>query len=406
MRIAVIDPFSGASGDMLLGALLDAGLELADLQASLATGLDLEGYRITAERVVRHGLRGTQVRIVVERDQPSRDWAEIRRLLEESALPPRVRAQALAVFQRLAEAEAHVHGVPVDHVHFHEVGAIDSIVDIVGFVLGLELLGIERVACGPLPMSHGWVETAHGRLPVPAPATAALLAASRTPTVPLDIEAELVTPTGAALLTTLASFAWPAFRPERVGYGFGTRELPWPNALRLWIGEGTLAPIDPHERELLLQTNLDDMNPQFIEPLIDRLFAAGALDVFWTPIVMKRSRPAVEVSVICRAADRPVIEAVFFEHSTTFGVRSIAIERAKTQRRSAAVETRWGTVHVKLKMLGDRVVDAVPEYRDCLALHERTGLPIREIWFEAQRLAEAFIGQRLVTTGQEELAEP
>lgn len=395
MRIVAIDPFSGASGDMLLGALLDAGLELADLQASLAASLDLEGYEITAEPVVRHGLRGTQVRIVVERDQPSRDWAAIRRLLEESALPPRVRARALAVFQRLAEAEAQVHGVPVDRVHFHEVGGIDSIVDIVGFVLGLELLGIESVACGPLPMSRGWVETAHGRLPVPAPATAALLAASRAPTVPLDIEAELVTPTGAALLTTLASFAWPAFRPERVGYGFGTRELPWPNALRLWIGEGTVTPTDPQEPELLLQANLDDMNPQFIEPLIDRLFAAGALDVFWTPIVMKRSRPAVEVSVICRAADRPAIEAVFFEHSTTFGVRAIELDRTKVARSFGRVTTRWGEVSVKLKVLGGRVVDAVPEYRDCLALHERTGVPIREIWGEAQYRAAALVGRRI-----------
>ncbi|GBD22081.1 hypothetical protein HRbin28_02555 [bacterium HR28] len=395
MRIAVIDPFSGASGDMLLGALVDVGLAVEELSAQLAATLDLEGYRIVAEPVVRHGLRGTQVRVLVEEPQPARHWNDLRALLVSSALPPRVRQRALAVFQRLAEAEAHVHGVPVEQVHFHEVGAVDSIVDIVGVIWGFELLGVEEIACGPLPMSRGWVETAHGRLPVPAPATAALLASAAVPTVPIDIDAELVTPTGAALLVTLARFQWPPFRPERVGYGFGARELPWPNALRLWLGEASVVPPRPDEAELLLQTNLDDMNPQFVEPLVDRLFAAGALDVYLTPIVMKRSRPAVEVNVICRATDRPELERILFEHSTTFGVRALPIERRKLERRLVSIATRWGEVSVKLKIFGERVVDAVPEYRDCLAIHQRTGLPIHEIWSEARRLAEPLIGQRV-----------
>ncbi|MCX7622637.1 MAG: nickel pincer cofactor biosynthesis protein LarC [Thermomicrobium sp.] len=393
MRIAVVDPFSGASGDMLLGALVDVGLALDELAAGLAAALELEGYRIIGETVVRRGLRGTRVRVEVEEEQPARDWAEIRALLAGSALPPRVKECAVAVFQRLAEAEAGVHGVPVEQVHFHEVGAVDSIVDIVGVVWGLEMLGVEAVACGPLPLSRGWVETAHGLLPVPAPATAALLAAAAAPTVPLDIEAELVTPTGAALLVTLARFERPAFRPERVGYGFGTRELPWPNALRLWLGEATALPTSPADAEFLLQVNLDDMNPQFVEPLVDQLFAAGALDVYLTPIVMKRSRPAVEVSVICLASDRPRIERVFFEHSTTFGVRAIPLERTKLERRSEKVATRWGDVSVKLKILGGRVTDAVPEYRDCLVLHQATGVPIQEIWSEARQSAAAWIGR-------------
>lgn len=395
MRVAVIDPFSGASGDMLLGALIDVGLAVDEVAMRLAASLDLAGYRIVAETVVRQGLRGTRVQVAVESDQPSRDWAEIRTLLHESALPPRVKERALTVFQRLAEAEARVHGVPVERVHFHEVGAVDSIVDIVGVVWGFELLGVEAIACGPLPLSRGWVETAHGKLPVPAPATAALLAEAAVPTVPLDIEAELVTPTGAALLVTLARFERPAFRPERVGYGFGARELPWPNALRLWIGEATSLPPEPEPAELLLQANLDDMNPQFVEPLIERLFAAGALDVYLTPIVMKRSRPAVEVSVICRASDRPRIEQVFFEHSTTFGVRAVPLDRTKLERRIVRVATRWGEISVKLKILGDRIIDAVPEYRDCLAVHESTGIPIREVWDEAHRIAGAWIGRTL-----------
>ncbi|MCS7051782.1 MAG: LarC family nickel insertion protein, partial [Thermomicrobium sp.] len=212
--------------------------------------------------------------------------------------------------------------------------------------------------------------------------------------VPLDIEGELVTPTGAAVLVTLARFEPLAFRPERVGYGFGTRELPWPNALRLWIGEATEVPVRPDERELVLQTNLDDMSPQFVEPLMDRLFEAGALDVYLTPILMKRSRPAVEVSVICRAADRPHLERILFEHSTTFGVRALPLERTKVERRVVTVATRWGEVAVKLKIFGDRIVDAVPEYRDCRAIHERTGLPIGEIWQEARVLAAPWIGRR------------
>lgn len=393
MRIAVVDPFSGASGDMLLGALVDVGVSLDDLAAALATSLDLTGYRLEAEQVVRHGLRGMRVRVVVEDDQPPRDWAAIRALLAESALPARVKERALAVFQQLAEAEARVHGIPVETVHFHEVGAVDSIVDVVGVVWGFELLGVEAIACGPLPLSRGWVQTAHGRLPVPAPATAELLAAAAAPTVPIDIEAELVTPTGAALLVTLARFQRPAFRPERVGYGFGTRELPWPNALRLWLGEATSLPAGADDDELLLQTNLDDMNPQFVEPLIDALFAAGALDVYWTPIVMKRSRPAVEVSVICRAADRPRLERVLFEHSTTFGVRAIQLERTKLERRVVTMATRWGDIAVKVKLWGGRVVDAVPEYRDCLAVHQRTGVPIWEVWEDARRAAAGLIGR-------------
>ncbi len=392
MRIAVVDPFSGASGDMLLGALVDVGVSLEDLAAALASSLDLTGYRLEAEQVVRQGLRGTRVRVVVEEDQPPRDWAAIRTLLAESALPARVKERAIAVFQRLAEAEARVHGVPVETVHFHEVGAVDSIVDVVAVVWGFELLGVEAIACGPLPLSRGWVETAHGRLPVPAPATAELLASAAVPTVPVDIEAELVTPTGAALLVALAQFQRPAFRPERVGYGFGTRDLPWPNALRLWVGEATGLPAGTDD-ELLLQTNLDDMNPQFVEPLIDALFAAGALDVYWTPIVMKRSRPAVEVSVICRAADRPRLERVLFEHSTTFGVRAIRLERTKLERRVVTMATRWGDIAVKVKLWGGRVVDAVPEYRDCLAAHQRTGVPIWEVWEDARRAAAGWIGR-------------
>ncbi len=397
MRIGYVDPFSGASGDMLLGALVDAGLSLDRLRELLAAGLDLGGYEVSAERAQQHGLTGTRVTVRITEPQPARAWREIRSLLERSALPERARGRALAVFQALAEAEAQVHGVSPDEVHFHELGAVDSIVDIVGIALGLELLGIEALYSGPLPLSRGFVQTQHGLLPIPAPATAALLAGARAPTRPVDIVAELVTPTGAAVLATLARFEQPPMRVEAVGYGFGTRELPWPNALRLWIGEATGEagePVDEGPEELLLEANIDDMNPEFFEPLLDRLFEAGALDAWLEPITMKRGRPGTKVSAICRATDRVELERVFIEHSSTFGVRALPLDRVKAGRRIEQIATRWGDVRIKLKLWRGRVIDAVPEYRDCLAIHQRTGMPIRVIYNEAARIAEAWIGRK------------
>ena len=398
MRIGYVDPFSGASGDMLLGALVDAGLSLDRLRELLAAGLELSGYEISADRAQQHGLTGTRVTVSITEAQPARAWQEIRSLLERAVLPERARGQALAVFQALAEAEAQVHRVPPAEVHFHELGAVDSIVDIVGIALGLELLGIEALYSGPLPLGRGFVQTQHGLLPIPAPATAALLAGARAPTRPLEVEAELVTPTGAAVLATLARFEQPPMRVEAVGYGFGTRELPWPNALRLWVGEAAgeaTGPFDEGPEELLLEANIDDMNPEFFEPLVDRLFEAGALDVWLEPITMKRGRPGTKVSAICRTTDRAELERIFIEHSTTFGVRALPIDRVKAGRRTEQIATRWGDVRIKLKLWRGRVIDAVPEYRDCLAIHERTGMPIRLVYNEAARIAEAWIGRKV-----------
>ncbi|HET7038111.1 MAG TPA: nickel pincer cofactor biosynthesis protein LarC [Thermomicrobiaceae bacterium] len=401
MPIAYFDPYSGASGDMILGALVDVGLSLDALRGALA-GLDLGGYELTAERVTQHGVSGTRVSVRVEGAQPPRAWRDIRALLERAGLPDPVRQRALDIFGALAEAEGRVHGVPIDEVHFHEVGAVDSIVDVVGAAAGLYLLGIEAVYSGPLSLGSGFVSTQHGLLPVPAPATAQLLAASGAPTVAREIEAELLTPTGAAVLTRLARFERPTLRASSVGYGFGRRELPWPNALRLWLGELDDAadiPGDDGPSELLLETNIDDMNPEFYEPLIERLFAAGALDVFLTPIIMKRGRPATKVSVICTAADRTELDRVLIENSSTLGVRALPIDRTKAGRRVEEVVTRWGEVRVKLKLWHGRVLDAVPEYADCLAIAHETGLPIRFVYGEATRIAEAYVGRRMEETG-------
>lgn len=389
---------------MVLGAFVDVGVSLDALRDALA-GLDLRGFELIAERVEQHGVTGTRVSVVVAEgiEQPRRTWRDIRAMLERSRLSDRTRGWALDIFGALAEAEAKVHGTTPDEVHFHEVGAVDSIVDIVGVAAGLELLGVEAIYCGPLALGSGFVRAQHGVLPVPAPATAALVAAANAPIRPVNpdfaVAAELLTPTGAAILTRLATFAQPGFRPGMVGYGFGRRELPWPNALRLWLGEtdeATLEAVtDDGPDELLLETNIDDMNPEFYEPLLERLFAAGALDVYLTPIVMKRGRPATKVSVICAAGTRAEIEEVFIENTTTLGVRALPIDRTKAGRRVETVVTRWGDVRVKLKIWKGRVLDATPEYADCLAIARQTGMPIKLIYGEAVRIAEAYVGRRM-----------
>jgi uncharacterized protein (TIGR00299 family) protein len=340
--------------------------------------------------------------VVVETtaEPPSRDWRTIRVLLEESTLAPSVRDAALAVFSALAAAEAKAHGVPVEDVHFHEVGAVDAIVDIVGACAGLDALGINRIASRPVAVGSGWVRSDHGLLPVPAPATAILLATQSVPIRPDPPDespaGELLTPTGAAILGALATWDVPPYVPDRLAYGFGTRELPWPNVLRLWVGETSDSSAAASE-ELLLETNIDDMNPQFFEPLIERLFAAGALDVWLTSIAMKKGRPGTMVSTIVTAGRRDEIERALFVESTTIGVRATPVSRTRTPRRFETVTTRWGDVRLKLRGWDGRVIGAMPEYDDCLGLSRASGAPIREIWAEANRLGEVFAGQRWVT---------
>ncbi|OGO01758.1 MAG: TIGR00299 family protein, partial [Chloroflexi bacterium RBG_13_53_26] len=297
MKAAYFDCVAGASGDMILGALLDAGLKLQELEAELAK-LPLSGYRILSQPAQRGVLRGTQVTVNIEK--PSSSYTSLRNileLLEPTALSPKVKTQASAIFKRLADAEARVHGISPEDVHFHEIGAVDSIVDIVGSVAGLELLGIGVLFSSPLPSGAGRVSTDYGVLPIPAPAALELLANAHAPIrVSHQIEAELVTPTGAAIITTLASFECPQLTLERIGYGVGARQLAeLPNVLRVWVGQleqpsgGAM---------LLLECNIDDMNPQLYGHVMERLLAEGARDVWFTPIQMKKNRPAVMLSVL------------------------------------------------------------------------------------------------------------
>jgi len=403
MRVAVFDPFSGASGDMLLGALFDAGLDQVALEQELV-GLGIPGVSISTRPASQHGISGTHASVAPEEGHHARAWADIRHIIETATIAEHVKEQSIAVFQNLAGAEATVHGMAVDDVHFHEVGALDTIVDIVAVVAGLHLLGIDRVFCGPLHVGGGSVSAAHGLLPVPAPATARMIARFRMPIAqPHPGEesiGELLTPTGAAILGTLASFSRPAFTVDATGTGFGSKQLPWANLCRVLIGELLDSPQADSAAELVvLETNIDDMNPQFIPILLDRLFAAGALDVWASAISMKKARPATMISVLAPHARQEQLVTVLIENSSTLGVRWFPVHREAAWRRFETAETRWGRVRIKLKGWQGRVIDAVPEYDDCAAIAIKNELAVSDVWNEAHRYGEVYVGRRYVSDG-------
>ena len=388
MRRIYFDCYSGAAGDMLLGALVDVGLSVDELTQALGA-LPLSGYRLRTERVTRQGVSGT--RLWVDTDaagQHGRRLSDILALVQSSGLPTQVKTQVGSVFGRLAEAEAAVHGVTVDEVHFHEVGAVDSIVDIVGCVWGLYALGVGEVFSSALPLGEGWVETAHGRLPLPAPATLKLLAGANAPIRPLEAQAELVTPTAAALLAELATFAQPPLILEAVGYGFGQRELAWPNAVRAWLGSPDSlsepgATVD-HDAVVLLECNLDDTTGEALGYAMERLLLAGALDVWFTPIQMKKNRPASKLSVLALPRSADGLAQLLLRETTTLGVRQTLVNRIKAGRESMPVETEWGTVTVKVKRMHGQPISVSPEYEECATLARQSGMPLQEIYALAQ----------------------
>ena len=392
-RGVLLDCFSGASGDMLLGALIDAGVAVYDLRAGLR-GLSVRGWSLSAEPARQHGLGGTRARVRLdERDQPHRGLSAILAVLGEADLPAPVRERAAAVFTRLGQVEAAIHGTSVDEVEFHEVGAIDAIVDVVGVILGLHLLEVdwERVVCNGLPLGSGWVRSAHGRLPVPAPATLELMRRAAMPVRASPGEGEtgeLTTPTGAALLTVLAH-PTPSAGPERierVGYGFGTREPPWPNAVRLIVGTDAVDSDLITDRVVEIQTNLDDASPEELGFAMERLLDAGALDVAFSPLQMKKNRPGVLVRVLARPSDGERLAALLLEHTSALGVRLQAIDRLIARRAEREVMTPWGMVRIKLKLLGQARI-AAPEYEDCARLAREARVPLREVYAAAQDAA-------------------
>lgn len=431
MTVLYCDCFSGISGDMFLGALLDAGLPVEYLAAQFGK-LDLpEFHGVGARKVMKGALAATLLGLDID-EQPhthhhehdhahdhndehhthdhghshahaedhahdydhdhdhghshhDRTLSVITNLIMGSSLSDAVKATSLKIFHKLAEAEAKVHGTSIDEVHFHEVGAVDSILDIVGAAVGLDYFGVDAVYASALPLGSGQVKTAHGILPIPAPATAELIRMAQAPVVSSTATVELVTPTGAAILAALAEFRQPAMRVTVTGTGAGRREMPWPNVLRVMLGTFD----DAWETHIEIETNIDDMNPQVYGNVMARLFDAGALDVYTTPIMMKKNRPATKLSVIARKSDENRLCDLLLRETSTLGVRVTAFHRHEVMREFRDVEIPYGTVPVKLKILEGIVVQATPEFDVCARLAEEHGVPVLQVIREAEALANA-----------------
>jgi uncharacterized protein (TIGR00299 family) protein len=383
--IGYLDMPSGISGDMFLGCLVDAGWPIDALRDTI-TRLDLpdDSWRIEARAEHRNSLRSVFVDVqVTEARPPHRAFGHIREMISSADLPVPVKERAVAVFDRLVRAEAAVHGADVESIHLHEIGALDAIIDIVGCVAGLDALGVETLYASPLPLGGGWIDAAHGALPLPAPATLELLAAAGAPTTPAPGAGELVTPTGAALVAEFATFSQPFMRLQRIAVGCGRGSFDWPNVARLWLGE----PLDDGPM-VQIETNIDDMNPQFYAEINQRLFAAGALDVWLTPVQMKKNRPAVVLSVLAPASRELTLAEIILRETTTLGLRVRPVRRHEARRQVCTVDTTYGAVRVKLRWLGEELIGIMPEYDDCRRLAERHNVPVRLV-HEAASVAAA-----------------
>jgi uncharacterized protein (TIGR00299 family) protein len=375
MRIALLDPCAGVAGDMFVGACLDAGAPFEAVQGTIAR-LGLVRYGVAAEHVVRGGVRATKFRVAHDEDHHHRGLGTILDLLARADLPERVYARAAAAFTRLGEAEAKVHGVPLEAVHFHEVGAIDAICDIVGAAAALDALGVERLHCAPLPLFTGSVQAAHGRIPLPAPATLELMRGRRV--YDSGLTGELVTPTGAALVAAWADDGPPpAFTPRAIGYGAGDRDPDgYPNVCRITVGDA-----EDHRPAALLELicDVDDATPQVLGHLLGTLLEAGALDATLAPVLMKKERPGTRVTVLARTEQAPALEDLLFREGTTLGVRRRAVERTELPREFVTVATRYGPVRVKVGRLGGDAVHVAPEFDDCRARAAEKGVPLRDV---------------------------
>lgn len=391
MKTLYFDCFAGASGDMILGAAVAAGVDPNYLREQLSL-LRVDGFSLNFETVNRSGLSATYARVETAHEHKHRHLADIKQIIDSSDLSDNVKQLAVKIFTRLAEAEARVHNEPVDHVHFHEVGALDAIVDVVGAAICFDYLKIDRFACSPLHVGSGMVQMAHGRFPIPPPAVAELLRG--VPFYSSDIKGELLTPTGAAIITTVCSEYGPIpqMTTESTGYGAGTREYPdFPNVLRALLGE-TDAASATDERLWMIETNLDDASPQIIGHVMDLVLELGALDCFFTPVQMKKNRPGVLLSALCGPDEKEAVMKLLFMETTTLGVRSYEVFRRALQRSVVQVETQYGPIDVKVGHLDGRIVNEMPEFEQCRAAAAKAGVPLKVVE-EAARVALAKMRQ-------------
>lgn len=388
-----VDCVAGVAGDMLLGALFDAGADSERVQAGLG-GLGVPGLALEVTRAERHGLAARRVNVVAAADDHAhRNWADVRAIIERAGLPPRARRRAQDTFRRLAIAEAGVHGTEPDAVHFHEVGAVDALADVCGVALALEDLGVDRLVCSPLPMGRGVTTSAHGRLPLPAPATVELL--KHVPLYGVELDVELVTPTGAALVAACAeSFGpLPAMRVEAVGYGAGSRELLFvPNVVRVLLGvpayensDGGSSPV------VLIETNLDDLLPELVPDAVEQAVSAGALDVWTSPAQMKKGRPGVVLSALARPAEEPAVARALFASTSTLGLRVTTLRRWELDRSWEQVEVDGELVRVKVGRLDGELVNVAPEHDDCASVARGSGRTTKAVWAEAFAAAERLL---------------
>lgn len=391
MKIAFFDCFSGVSGDMILGALVDAGLDIAKLETELGK-LGISGYRITAEKTARKGIAGTRVSVEVTDRTTERKLKDIVEIIDRSGLDDGVKEQSKQTFTEMARVEATIHGKSIDDIHLHEVGSLDAIVDVVGAFAGLNKLGIEAAYCSRIHVGTGFLECRHGTLPVPAPATLEML--KEIPIYSTGIEAELATPTGACIMKTLCKGfgIMPEMKVEEIGYGAGSRELEIPNLLRVYVGE-TIGRGYEKDEAVLIETNIDDMKPELLAYATEALLEQGALDVFTTPISMKKNRPGTILSVLTTRDKLDEVLSTIFAETTTLGVRIHSLERQKLSTEIISVETRFGVISVKIGRAGGQVKNVAPEYESCKSIATQQGIPLKDVYDEAQAAARKALSE-------------
>ena len=384
MKTAYFDCFSGISGDMIIGALIDLGLDVNFLKKELEK-FNLKEYRIEAKKIIKSGISATKFDVIENHkhhNHTERNLKEINKLIDNSRLDNETKDLIKKIFNKIAVAESRIHNKPINEIHFHEIGAIDTIIDVAGAVIGLRKLGINKIYCSKLNVGTGFVEFSHGKFPVPAPATAEIL--KNVPIYNNDTEAELVTPTGAAIITTLAEEfgGMPSMKVEKIGYGAGSKNLEQPNVLRVFLGE-----IGNNENEAIniIETNIDNMNPEIYPYVIDKLMENGALDAYLTNIIMKKGRPAIKLTALSEVKNTDKLIDIIFDETTTLGVRIYQATRKKLEREIKTIKTKYGNARVKISKLNNVVKNIMPEYEDCIRIAKKYKIPLKKVYGEMKK---------------------